>query len=123
MNLEYYYQYCLSKKGVTEHFPFDEDTLVFKVGGKMFALASLRAWENGNPNVNLKCDPERAEELRAEYDDIKPGYHMSKVHWNTISVNRDVPDSFLKELIDHSYALVFKSLTKKIQSEILTLDN
>lgn len=123
MNLEFYYQYCLSKKGVTDHFPFDEDTLVFKVGGKMFALASLSAWENGNPNVNLKCDPERAEELRAEYDDIKPGYHMSKVHWNTISVNRDVPDSFLKELIDHSYALVFKSLTKKIQSEILTLDN
>jgi len=123
MNLEFYYQYCLSKKGVTDHFPFDEDTLVFKVGGKMFALASLSAWEKGNPNVNLKCDPERAEELRAEYDDIKPGYHMSKVHWNTISVNRDVPDSFLKELIDHSYALVFKSLTKKIQSEILTLDN
>ena len=94
MNLETYYEYCLSKKGVTEHFPFDEDTLVFKVGGKMFALSSLSQWEKGQPSVNLKCDPERAEELRAEYDDIK-------------------------ELIDHSYELVFKSLTKKIQEEIL----
>lgn len=118
MNIEAYFEYCLSKKSVTEHFPFDEDTLVFKVGGKMFALASLREWESGNPGVNLKCDPERAEELRAAYDDIRPGYHMSKVHWNTIAVNRDVPDSMIKELIDHSYDLVFKSLTKKIQQEI-----
>jgi predicted DNA-binding protein (MmcQ/YjbR family) len=119
MNVENYFEYCLSKKGVTEHFPFDEDTLVFKVGGKMFALASLQEWEKGNPSVNLKCDPERAEELRAEYDGIQPGYHMSKVHWNTVKVNRDISDIFLKELIDHSYDLVFKSLTKKIQSEVL----
>ena len=119
MNIEQYFDYCLSKKGVTEHFPFDEDTLVFKVGGKMFALASLSEWEKGNPSVNLKCDPERAEELRAEYDDIQPGYHMSKVHWNTVKVNSDVSDKFLKELIDHSYDLVFKSLTKKIQGEVL----
>ena len=69
MNLESYYEYCLAKKGVTAHFPFDEDTLVFKVGGKMFALTSLSQWEKGKPSVNLKCDPERAEELRAEYDD------------------------------------------------------
>ena len=119
MNIEQYFDYCLSKKGVTEHFPFDEDTLVFKVGGKMFALASLSEWEKGNPSVNLKCDPERAEELRAEYDDIQHGYHMSKVHWNTVKVNRDVSDKFLKELINHSYDLVFKSLTKKIQTEVL----
>jgi predicted DNA-binding protein (MmcQ/YjbR family) len=119
MNLETYYEYCLSKKGVTEHFPFDEDTLVFKVGGKMFALSSLLQWEKGNPSVNLKCDPERAQELRAEYDAIQPGFHMSKVHWNTIAVNQDVPNALLKELIDHSYDLVFKSLTKKIQSEII----
>lgn len=123
MNLETYYEYCLSKKGVTEHFPFDEDTLVFKVGGKMFALASLSQWEKGEPSVNLKCDPEQAEELRAEYDDIKPGYHMSKVHWNTVAVNREVPDSLIKELIDHSYELVFKSLSKKIQKEIIELEN
>jgi len=120
MNIETYFEYCLSKKGVTEHFPFDEDTLVFKVGGKMFALASLKEWEAGNPSVNLKCDPEWGEELRAQYDDIQPGYHMSKVHWNTVKVNRDVPDSFLKELITHSYDLVFKSLTKKIQTEVLS---
>jgi predicted DNA-binding protein (MmcQ/YjbR family) len=119
MNLETYYEYCLSKKGVTEHFPFDEDTLVFKVGGKMFALSSLSQWEKGEPSVNLKCDPDRAQELRAQYDDIKPGYHMSKVHWNTIEVNKDASDSLIKELIDHSYELVFKSLTKKIQSEII----
>ena len=123
MNLETYYEYCLSKKGVMEHFPFDEDTLVFKVGGKMFALSSLSQWEKGQPSVNLKCDPERAEELRAEYDDIQPGFHMSKTHWNTIAVNASVSDALVKELIDHSYGLVFKSLTKKLQNEIQELDN
>ena len=119
MNLDTYYEYCLSKKGVTEHFPFDEDTLVFKVGGKMFALSSLSQWEKGQPAVNLKCDPERAEELRAEYDDIQPGFHMSKIHWNTIAINNEVQDKQVKELIDHSNELVIKSLTKKIQEEIL----
>jgi predicted DNA-binding protein (MmcQ/YjbR family) len=123
MNLETYYEYCLSKKGVTEHFPFDEDTLVFKVGGKMFGLSSLSQWEKGQPSVNLKCDPERAEELRAEYDDIQPGFHMSKTHWNTISINASVSDALVKELIDDSYELVFKSLTKKLQSEIQELEN
>nr|WP_315134561.1 MmcQ/YjbR family DNA-binding protein [uncultured Flavobacterium sp.] len=123
MNLETYYEYCLSKKGVTEHFPFDEDTLVFKVGGKMFALSSLSQWEKGNPSVNLKCDPEYAQELRAQYDAIQPGFHMSKVHWNTIAVNAGVSDQFLKELINHSYELVFKSLTKKLQNEIQELEN
>lgn len=121
MNIQQYFEFCLSKKGVTEHFPFDEDTLVFKVGGKMFALSSLSQWENGNPAINLKCDQERAEELRAEYDDIKPGFHMSKVHWNTISINGDVSDKFVRELIDHSYELVFKSLTKKLQNEVSNL--
>ena len=123
MNLETYYEYCLAKIGATEHFPFDEDTLVFKVGGKIFALSSLSQWEKGRPSMNLKCDPERAEELRAEYDDIRPGFHMSKKHWNTIAVNAAVPDSLIKELIDHSYELVFKSLTKKMQSEIQELEN
>jgi predicted DNA-binding protein (MmcQ/YjbR family) len=119
MNLETFYEYCLSKKGVTEHFPFDEETLVFKVGGKMFALSSLNEWEKGNPSVNLKCNPEYAEKLRAEYEDIKPGWHMSKIHWNTVEINREVSDSLINELIDHSYELVFKSLTKKMQLEIL----
>jgi predicted DNA-binding protein (MmcQ/YjbR family) len=119
MNLESFYEYCLSKKGVTEHFPFDEDTLVFKVGGKMFALSSLSQWEKGEPAVNLKCDPERAQELRAQYDDIKPGWHMSKIHWNTVDINKDVPNALVKELIDHSYELVFNSLSKKVKNEML----
>jgi predicted DNA-binding protein (MmcQ/YjbR family) len=121
MNLETFYEYCLSKKAVTEHFPFDEDTLVFKVGGKMFALSSLKQWEKQEPLVNLKCDPERALELRANYDAINEGYHMSKIHWNTVAINQDVPDAMLKALIDHSYDLIFKSLTKKIQAEIAAL--
>jgi len=123
MNLEAFYEYCTSKKGVTEHFPFDEDTLVFKVGEKMFALSSLKQWETNTPSVNLKCNPERAQELRAQYDAIKPGYHMSKVHWNTIAINEDVPDLLLKELIDHSYDLVFDSLTKKLKQQISDSEN
>lgn len=123
MNLETYYDYCLSKKGVTEHFPFDEDTLVFKVGGKMFALSSLSQWEKGEPSVNLKCNPERSDELRAHYSDIQPGFHMSKLHWNTIALNQEVSDPLIKELINHSYELVFRSLSKKAQNEILELQN
>lgn len=114
-----FYEYCLSKKGVTEHFPFDEDTLVFKVGGKVFALSSLAKWENGEAAVNLKCDPERAVALRGEYEGVQPGYHMSKLHWNTVIINSDVPVKLLRELIDHSYQLVFYSLTKKLREEIL----
>ena len=119
MNLEIYYEYCLSKKGTTEHFPFDQDTLVFKVGGKMFALSSLIQWEKGEPSVNVKCDPDYALELRAQYSDIQPAFHMSKVHWNTIAINNEVSDKLVKQLIDDSYELIFKSLTKKLQSEIL----
>ena len=118
MNLENFYEYCLSKKGVTEHFPFDSDTLVFKIGGKIFALSSLKQWEKGDPSVNLKCDPDRAAEMRVQYDDIKPGFHMNKIHWNTIHINKRVSDVIIKALIDHSYDLVFKSLTKKIQLAI-----
>lgn len=123
MNLETFYEYCLSKKGTTEHFPFDQDTLVFKVGGKMYALSSLLQWEKGQPKVNLKCNPNYAQELRAQYDDVLPAFHMSKVHWNTVAINSTVSDKLVKEWIDDSYQLVFKSLTKKIQSEILQLEN
>jgi len=123
MTITDFYDYCLSKKGVTEHFPFDEDTLVFKVGGKMFALSSLSDWESGKASVNLKCDPERAVELREEYSGVVPGFHMSKVHWNTVTINSDVPVKVLRELIDHSYELVFNSLTKKGREEILHKDN
>jgi predicted DNA-binding protein (MmcQ/YjbR family) len=123
MNIQQLYEFCLSKKGVTEHFPFDEDTLVFKVGGKMFCLTSLKQWECNEPSLNLKCDPNKAEELRAEYEAIHPGYHMSKKHWNTIDFRSDVNDKMMCQLINDSYDLVFKSLTKKIQSEIKESDN
>ncbi len=123
MNIQQFYEFCLSKKGVTEHFPFDEETLVFKVGGKMFCLTSLNQWEKGTPSLNLKCNPERAQELRAEYEAIIPGWHMSKVHWNTVAFNSDVSDKMMCELINNSYNLVFNSLTKKIQAEINELEN
>ena len=115
MNIEELRDYCISKKGVTEGFPFDEVTLVFKVGGKMFALTNL----DGDPSVNLKCDPEKAIELREQYSAIVPGYHMSKTHWNTLYLNGSITDIFLKELIDLSYQLVFESLPKVKRGEVL----
>lgn len=119
MNLQQFYEYCLSKKAVTEHFPFDEDTLVFKVGGKMFCLTSLKEWENGTPSLNLKGNPEHNEELRAEYEAIQPGFHMSKTHWNTVKFQADVPDKLMLKLIDESYELVIAGLTKKLQQAII----
>lgn len=120
MNIEEIYQYCMVKPGVTEDFPFDKNTLVFKVGGKMFALCSLQQWESGEKRINLKCDPQWAIELRATYPEIQPGYHMSKKHWNTVLLNNQgITPEFLKELIDHSYDRVVKGLSKKIQQELL----
>jgi predicted DNA-binding protein (MmcQ/YjbR family) len=113
MNIQQLYDYCLSKKGVTEHFPFDEDTLVFKVMGKMFCLASLQEWEKGNPALNLKCDPDYAEELRAEFESVQPGYHSNKKHWNTVYVNREISDKKIVHFIHHSYELVVSKLPKK----------
>lgn len=118
MNIQQLYEFCHSKKGVTEHFPFDEDTLVFKVGGKMFCLASLKKFEEGEPFLNLKCNPERAIELREKYESIKPGYHMSKVHWNSVYVKGDVSNKMIIDLINHSYDLVFMSLSKKEKDSI-----
>jgi predicted DNA-binding protein (MmcQ/YjbR family) len=123
MNIQQLYEFCLSKKGVTEHFPFDEDTLVFKVGGKMFALTSLSNWEKETPTINLKCNPNVAIELRDKFDGISPGFHMSKVHWNTVKINEDVLDKKVLHLINHSYELVFSSLTKKIKNEIENIEN
>lgn len=119
MNLEHLYEYCLSKKGVTEEFPFDKETLVFKVGGKMFCLTSLKKWEQGNHSINLKCNPEYAVALREQYEGIVAGYHMSKVHWNTVAIDKDVPSKMVCELIDHSYDMVFGSLSKKLKEEVL----
>ena len=118
MNIQQLYEFCLSKKAVTEHFPFDEDTLVFKVGGKMFCLTSLKEWEKGTPSLNLKGEPENNAELSAQYEAINPGYHMSKIHWVTVYFNSDVSDKMMCELINNSYDLVYKSLTKKLRDEI-----
>lgn len=118
MQVDQLREYCIRKKGVTEEFPFDEVTLVFKVMGKMFALVGLNKWEQGETKMNLKCDPVRAEELRGEYESINPGYHMNKKHWNTITFNHDVSDKLAFELIDHSYELVIKGLTKKLKEEL-----
>lgn len=113
--LERIYEHCRVKAGVTEGFPFNEDTLVFKVGGKMFALISL---ERSPLWVSVKCDPERAVELRESYESIQPGYHLSKVHWNTMTVDGTIPDPLLIDLIDHSYDLVRASLPAKIRASI-----
>lgn len=119
MNIEQIREYCLSKKETSEHFPFDEDTLVFKVLGKMFALVSLKRWEQGEAAINLKADPDYSEELRATYNSIRPGFHMSKKHWNTIYLHEgEVNSHLMKELIDHSYNMVIKGLPKKLQNKI-----
>ena len=111
MNVEEVRAYCLTKNGTKESFPFDEETLVIKVMNKMFALVSL---DDGS-KVNLKCDPAKAVELREQYFEIVPGWHMNKRHWNTVTFNQSLPDSLVKELIDHSYNLVVASLPKKKQ--------
>ena len=121
MTLTQFYELCLSKKGVIEGLPFDDDVLVFKIGNKIFALTSLASWENEEPSINLKYNPDRTMELRADYEDVIEGYHMSKVHWNTIYINKGVPDKLIIELLNHSFELVFSSLTKKLQSEISEL--
>jgi predicted DNA-binding protein (MmcQ/YjbR family) len=116
MNIEEFREFCLSKKAVTEHFPFDKDTLVFKVSGKMFALTSLKDWEKGEQFLNLKCDPDYAQELRVEYESIEPGWHMNKKHWNSVRICKgELPIELIDKLIDHSYDLVVKSLAKKLR--------
>ena len=117
MNIEELRAWCISKKGVSEDFPFDATTLVFKVMGKMFALTDLE----GELTINLKCDPEKAVELRELYSCVLPGYHMSKKHWNTIQVDGSVPDQLIQQWIDHSYALVVEKLTRKQRDELATL--
>lgn len=109
MNIEELINYCLSKKETTEGFPFDEKVLVFKVLNKMYALINIEECSS----VNLKCNPERAIELREAYPEIKPGYHMSKVHWNTVSITGSLSEKMILELIDHSYELVVSKLRKK----------
>jgi predicted DNA-binding protein (MmcQ/YjbR family) len=116
MNIETLREYCLSKKDAEEGFPFGENTLVFKVKGKIFLLVSL----GSSPlQFNAKCEPEKAIELREQYDAVQPGYHMNKKHWNTVIVDGRLSTALLKEMIDDSYNLIVQSLPKKIREELL----
>jgi len=111
MNIEEVHLYCMQKKGVTASFPFDEETLVLKVCSKMFLLVSLE-----KNSINLKCEPEKAIELREQYSAVTAGYHMNKALWNTVDLNGSIPSSLLTQWIDDSYNLVVKKLTKKEQA-------
>jgi predicted DNA-binding protein (MmcQ/YjbR family) len=117
MNIEELREYCLSLKGVTESFPFDESTLVFKVCGKMFCLTNLK----GDFSINLKNDPEKNIELREHYPAVIPGYHMNKKHWNTLEVDGSLKEDMIKNLIDESYDMIVMSLPKKVQQELKKL--
>lgn len=117
MNIEELREYCIAKKGVTESFPFDEETLVFKVMGKMFLLTNI----NQDLSMNVKCEPEKAIELREQYSSVLPGWHMNKKHWNTINIDGSISNQQLKEWIDNSYNLIVASLTKKLQNELLSI--
>jgi predicted DNA-binding protein (MmcQ/YjbR family) len=109
MDLAHFREYCLSKPRATEGTPFGPDVLVFKVGGKMFALAAL---DEVPTTVNLKCDPDLALDLRDRYEQVTPGYHMNKRHWNTVEIESGIPDAEVRRMIDHSYSLVAKTLLK-----------
>jgi len=115
MDLEAFREYCLKKPHVTEGMPFGETVLVFKVAGKIFALASL---DEIPATANLKCDPDRALELRDRYEWVRPGYHMNKKHWNTVEIDSGLPDAEIKKMIDHSYELVVQSLPKAVRGKL-----
>ena len=115
MNVESLREYCLSLPFVTEGFPFGEETLVFKVNEKMFALLNL----TGDLSINLKCNPELAIELRESFSCVLPGYHMNKMHWNTVLIDGSIGDLKIKEWIDHSYWAVVASLNKKERTQIV----
>jgi predicted DNA-binding protein (MmcQ/YjbR family) len=117
MDIENFRDYCLSKPETEECLPFDENTLAFKVCGKIFALTDLASAEF---SVNLKSDPEKAIELRAEYDEVQAGYHMNKKHWNTVNFEGRISNKLLTEMIDDSYLLVVQSLKKADRERILT---
>ncbi len=109
MDLEEFREYCLSKVAATESMPFGEGVLVFKVAGKIFALAAL---DEIPATVNLKCDPDLALELRDRYEQVQPGYHMNKRHWNTVEIDSGIPEAELRKMIEHSYDSVMRALSK-----------
>ena len=114
MNIEEYRNFCLSMKGVSEGMPFDDKTLVFFVKGKMFSLTDIDTFDF----INVKCDPEKAMELREHYPAVTPGYHMNKKHWNTVIMDGSVPDELIMRWIEDSYRLVVAKLPKKVQKEL-----
>ena len=116
MNAESFRAHCLGKDAATEGTPFGPEDIVFKVAGKMFAILAL---EEVPPRVNLKCDPDLALELRDRYEQVEPGYHMNKKHWNTVEIDRGIPESELRSMIDHSYDLVVKSLSKAMRAKLI----
>jgi len=120
MTIDEFRNYCLKKPGSSESFPFDDNVLVFKVMNKMFALTSLKRWEEGDHSINLKCDPDKAVELREKYpDSVFPGYHMHKKNWNTVVIeNSDLTEKYIKYLINHSYELVVSKLPKKDKAKL-----
>lgn len=120
MNIEELRDFCLSKTGVEEDFPFDKDTLVFKVKGKLFVITSLDRWEAGDHSITLKCDPDKAIEYREKYpDEVFPGYHMNKKHWNTVIVDGpNLSSKFIRYLITHSYELVVSKLPKSKRQDL-----
>jgi predicted DNA-binding protein (MmcQ/YjbR family) len=114
MDAEQIREYCLAKKAVTEEFPFDEVTLVFKVMGRIFALLSL----DGDLSLNLKCEPSYALELREKYPAIQPGYHMNKKHWNTLYIDGSMSWGHIRQLIDHSYDMVVAGMSKRLREDL-----
>ena len=126
MNIEQLREYCITKKGTTEEFPFDNDTLVMKVMGKMFAMIPLDRWERGKEITILKLNPEWSLELRDDYEGILGGFQQGRKpdaryvrtkHWNTVEMNKDVSDQLFRELIDHSYNLVIAENKKKMKAK------
>ena len=115
MDLERFREYCLSEVAATESMPFGEGVLVFKVAGKIFALAAL---DEIPATVNLKCDPDLALALRDRYEQVQPGYHMNKKHWNTIEIDSGVPEAELRKMIEHSYDLVVHALPKAQRDQL-----
>ena len=119
MNIDQIRDYCLSKTHTTESFPFNQDTLVFKILNKMFALVPLEKWEKGEASITLKCDPEYTLKLREKYESIYAGPYVSNKHWNTISIyNGELRPEFIFELIDHSYDMVVKAMPKKMRNQL-----
>ena len=115
VNFEALKSYCLAKAGATLDYPFGPEVAVFRVAGKMFALC---LWERQPLSINLKCEPKLAELLREEYEAVKPGWHMNKRHWNTVTAGGDLPDALLRDQIDRSYALIVASLPKKVRQSL-----